>query len=364
MISVQSQAQALLGWLVSQSSPSPRDFGTMSSSIYDTAWLSMLQSPSQEKSEWLFPQCFDYVLENQLPDGGWESSATTVDGILNTAAALLSLSRHLRASPERQDLQLRIRKAEAALARLLEAWDVASTDQVGFELLVVKHLDLLAGQGVAMDLHFTARPTLQALYDSKLARIPFETIHKYPSTMCHSLEALIGHMDFDLMARWLEPNGSMMGSPSSTAAYLIYASRWDDRAELYLRAVLARPRHGNGGDARSVPSAWPTSVFEISWVRFSLGVESMGNSRMFADHLFTGGLQAITTLIDAGVRIKRDDAVVLGNFLEQSLQVKSGVVGFGAYHCRWFGLILKTDSSGPPQLPPPCPMQTIQPRHS
>jgi hypothetical protein len=52
-----------------------------------------------------------------------------------------------------------------------------------------------------------------------------------------------------------------MGSPSSTAAYLMHASVWDDEAEAYLRKIL---KYSAGRANGSVPCAWPTSVFEVS----------------------------------------------------------------------------------------------------
>ena len=55
----------------------------------------------------------------------------------------------------------------------------------------------------------------------------------------------------------------MMGSPASTAVYLIDSSSWDDEAEEHLRNVIsAGPGRGNG----SAPTAYPSSLFEISWV--------------------------------------------------------------------------------------------------
>lgn len=55
-----------------------------------------------------------------------------------------------------------------------------------------------------------------------------------------------------------------MASPASTAAYLMNATPWDEEAEMYLRkAVKDGPGKGNG----AVPSAFPTPIFEISWVR-------------------------------------------------------------------------------------------------
>lgn len=103
-------------------------------------------------------------------DGSWEAYRSEADGILNTAAALLSLKRHLRETPDNQDLVFRSRKAELALNNLLNNWDISSTDQVGFEILIIKHLSLLEDEGLAFQ--FPGWETLKALRDSKVNKLP------------------------------------------------------------------------------------------------------------------------------------------------------------------------------------------------
>lgn len=255
-----NQQQALLAALASACSYG-RGFGSMSPSIYDTAWLSMVQKPPGSGA-WLFPESFRYVLDSQLPSGAWESYATTADGILNTSAALLALRKRLAQQPDNEDWALRSRRAEAALKEMLQSLDASCSDQIGFELLVFKHLSLLAEEGVTIRLQ--GLTNLQALYDAKMAKISPQHIYSTPSTSLHSLEALIGHIDFDRIGHLRERNGSMLCSPSSTAAYLMHASTWDEEAEVYLQDVLA---YGSGKGDGSVPCAWPTSVFEVSWVR-------------------------------------------------------------------------------------------------
>jgi hypothetical protein len=256
------QAADLVQSLAQQCSH-PRGFGSMSSSIYDTAWVSMIRNRNGNEFEWLFPECFECLLESQQADGAWESYASPVDGILNTAAALLAVRKHLKdpAAAEVFGLESRSVRAEAALRRMLSTWDVASCDHVGFEVLVTRHLDYLEDEGIMIDL--PVRRSLKALEIAKLAKLPLSYVETVPSTLIHSLEALVGKVDFDRM-RHLKADGSMLASPSSTAAYLMNVSTWDHDAEAYLRAVLGR----SGAQSRSglVPCAWPTTIFELAWV--------------------------------------------------------------------------------------------------
>jgi chaperone required for assembly of F1-ATPase len=53
------------------------------------------------------------------------------------------------------------------------------------------------------------------------------------TTLTHSLEAFVGTLDYDQVKNHKMPNGSMLVSPSSTAAYLMNTTEWDDKAEAY-----------------------------------------------------------------------------------------------------------------------------------
>jgi len=89
---------------------------------------------------------------------------------------------------------------------------------------------------------------------------------------------------------------------SSTAAYLMNCSTWDDKAEEYLRKVVNRERFNEVEDA-GIPCAWPTTVFETSW--------------------------AVATLLSAGAAITTEDASRIGDYLRRTLATQSGLVGFG-----------------------------------
>lgn len=239
---------------------------SFSSSVYDTAWLAMICKGNHD-SAWLFPECFKYLLETQNHDGGWPAYASEMDGILNTMAATIALKKHgrrpeLDCAPLPTDVTPPVLKAEKYLRATLQTWDVSSTIHVGFEILVPTLLELLEKDGEKFE--FPGRQTLMTLNRFKLSRYRPETLYgERKTTLIHSLEAFVGKIDFDKVAHHLDERGSMMASPSATAAYLIHCSQWDKTAEKYLLNVVALGSgKGNGG----VPSAFPSSIFETTWV--------------------------------------------------------------------------------------------------
>lgn len=70
------------------------DFGTFSASIYDTAWLDMVDKEEPDGLlDMVFSECFDFLLCSQDPtdEGRSSGSGSTVDDNLNTMTALLLL---------------------------------------------------------------------------------------------------------------------------------------------------------------------------------------------------------------------------------------------------------------------------------
>lgn len=237
-------------------------FGTFTASVYDSAWLSMIYTNGGSRGECLFPQCFEYVLSLQQDDGTWPAYATTIDGILSTAAGLLSLvTRRDQTSDNQDSLLLRIERASSGLQRLLRKWDVTQGDQVGFEVIVPSLLGQIAQFGIQFE--FPGQHQLGILKTQKLQKFRPEILYANAQvTILHSLEALVGIVDFDRVAHHCTAEHGILGSPAATAAYLIHASQWDVRAEEYLRRVVSLASDQSGG----IPSGYPTCNFELSWV--------------------------------------------------------------------------------------------------
>lgn len=254
--------------------------GYMSCAVYDTAWVALVAKPTPAGMRWLFPQCFHYILDTQQPDGAWPTYAADVDGILNTAASLLALKKHSNtplqlSTPSSEELKERITLGIASLGRLLNVWNVDATVHVGFEFLVPTLLKLLADESIRFD--FPGREALMAQNHAKLSKFKLECLYsKQKTTAIHSLEAFLPGLDYNKV-RHHKDFGALMASPSSTAAYLMSSSPWDDESEAYLYDVV---RLGAGQGSGGIPSAFPSVYFEITWVCLLASMTSSMTDRL------------------------------------------------------------------------------------
>lgn len=302
--------------------------GSFSTSVYDTAWLAMLTKPdSNGKLALLFPSCFLHLLATQTSNGGWPAYASKIDGLLNTMAATLALKMYQR-QPELHgqfspgSIESRIMKAETSLRAQLRTWDVESCVHVGFEILVPSLLAQIEEH--TEEFKFPGRKMLMALNKSKLAKFRPEMLYnKQKTTLIHSLEAFVGNIDVDKVIHHLDEYGSMMASPSATAAYLMNCTQWDKAAESYLQGVIS---WGSGKGGGGVPSAFPSSIFEISWVSHQLA-RLYGSANSYVEKITSTFLKVGLSPKDLGL----DEVGKIGSYLQSKLDAQGGVVGFGKF---------------------------------
>ncbi|KAG8630148.1 hypothetical protein KVT40_001767 [Elsinoe batatas] len=249
---------------------------TASCQVYDTAWVAMVvKRLDNGEDTWAFPLSFQYILRAQASDGGWgESKSSRTAGILDTAAALLTLHRHLGRPLQimdvtRMDVQDRIERASKSLVSQLQQWDdLVESNHIGVELILPPLLEQLRQvDPLLRSTRFTAEEDLLRMNAEKLRNFDVSSLYgSPPSSALHSLEAFLGKIDFDRVSHHLY-HGSMMASPSSTAAYLIGASTYDATAEAYLTHILDRAAGQNLG---GIPGTYPITNFEYSWITATL----------------------------------------------------------------------------------------------
>ena len=226
----------------------------------------MISKKVDDKHYWLFPESFRYLLNEQKEDGGWEAHGSADDDILNSLAALLAMKRHgndnIFASLEATlDITTRTLNATTFIQERLQHWTLAANTSVGFEILVPALLSMLEQENVVFK--FPGKDDLTALNEKKLKTIELRILYgDRKTTLLRSLEAFVGKLNFDRIQHH-KTFGSMMGSPASTAAYLMNRSAWDEDAEDYLRNAISNSTSAGEG---SLPSVYPSNIFELTWV--------------------------------------------------------------------------------------------------
>lgn len=300
-----ARASTLVGQLINEHDPK-YGVGSLTCSLYDTAWVAMVIKNVDGQRRWLFPSSFEYLLNHQQHDGGWQTSSSDADGILNTLAALLAFCRHisypLQLTPP-EDLRHRKDRAIYFLEIKFSKCDVESTITATLQPFFSRLLQMLEQEGI----HFSF-PGKDVLMHERGRKTPNQSLAALYSDIrtsaAHSLESRVGEVDFNRVGQH-KICGSMMASPAATAAYLMGCTSWDGEAEAYLHHIMSI---GDSKSAGGVPSKFPTTVFEVTRV--------------------------ISTLLENGFTPQDLGTQALENaagFLYDCLQLDSGVTGFAPY---------------------------------
>ena len=233
--------------------------GGISAATYDTAWVAMVRHPKNPK-QLAFPNSFYSLLKSQTIDGSWGGVFPYT--LLPTLAALLAL---LKAPEPTTPVRDAAKRARVYLENALPCWFVKKHESIGFEVLAPMLLEELEKLDVVFE--FPGKDELLKIRSQKLLITSPELIYSGQSTLIHSLEAFGSTLDFKRLKQHQATNGSYGGSPSATAAVLIYGSDWDSAAAEWLTHLSSSAFDGVVGN---MPTAYPIDVFEIAWVLCNL----------------------------------------------------------------------------------------------
>ena len=275
--------------------------GSGTCSVYDTAWVSMVAKRTDGKIQWLFPSSFQYLLEHQQDDGGWQQSSSDLDGILHSLAALLAICRHItrpyQMKEDPEDLKHRKSRGIYFLETKFASWEFESSEcRSLFRPLASKLLQMLQGEGI--EFSFRGKDLISQHQKDMVTTQNWKPYEKLP------LKGQSGDTEFVLEGQ-NKVCGSVMASPASTAAYLMNCSDWDDEAEAYLNHIVS---DGDSKGAGGVPAKFPTTTFEVAGVVTTLFENGFGPEAL--------GSNTVTKLIKS---------------LDGCMQLGSGVAGFAPH---------------------------------
>ncbi|KAL0330886.1 UNVERIFIED_CONTAM: Cis-abienol synthase, chloroplastic [Sesamum angustifolium] len=211
-------------------------------SAYDTAWVAMVPSREDSGREPLFPQCLDWIIENQNPDGSWGLQhpghpLLVKDSLSCTLACLVAL-RKWNAGDQLVKKGLEFLRSNA--------WAAADNHQIspiGFDIVFPMMINY------ANDLDLTL-PFHQHLLDSMFSNRHSE-IKRNPN-LEYVAEGLGESFDWNKSLTQQRSNGSLFNSPATTAAAFIHTQ--DNNCFQYLHSVLITFKTW-------VPTVYPIDIY-------------------------------------------------------------------------------------------------------
>eukprot|EP01018_Ginkgo_biloba_P000203 Gb_10531 [translate_table: standard] len=246
------------------------DDGDISISAYDTAWIALVPALDGSAGS-QFPASLQWIIDNQLSDGSWGDPDMFLvhDRIINTLACVVALKTW-------NTVPTSVEKGLKFLRRYMpkmEEEDDAHTP-IGFEIVFPALME--DAKNMNLDLPYDAS-VLQKIYNEralKMKSIPMEILHKYPSTLLHSLEGLADKVNWKKLLKLQSKDGSFLFSPASTAGALVHTR--DKNCLRYLNNITTK---FDGG----APNVYPVDLFEHLWTVDRL--ERLGIARHFQSEI-------------------------------------------------------------------------------
>jgi len=268
-------------------------YGEVSMSPYDTAWVAMIPSRKYKETQQpqdfdlAFPQCFTWLLQAQDESGSW--ARTGPGSIAPALAAVLALGSFRTRAAEFFDQKLAnlginkecfssvYEKGIEFLRITLIGWNIEELDMTGFEIVIPSLLSALEKLTPSVTFDFPDKTKLYNANQSKMKIIPIEAIfalaaRRQPITIVHSLESFTNTFDMSRCQNegFQAINGSYGSSPAATAAVLIAAQEWDEKAYAFLKKIIDnRPSHAS--KFGFVPTLCDVGIFETCWISHCVG---------------------------------------------------------------------------------------------
>ncbi|KAA8527206.1 hypothetical protein F0562_008565 [Nyssa sinensis] len=236
----------------------------LSVSSYDTAWVAMVPSPNSSQAP-CFPECINWILDNQLCDGSWglpqHHSLLIKDLLTSTLACVLAL-KQWGVGEEQINKGL----------QFIELNSTSLTDEnqhhpIGFDIIFPGMLKYANELNLNLPLEPTDLDAMLRKREVELSRGHLEGRKAYLAYVSEGMGKL---QDWGMVMKYQRKNGSLFNSPSTTAAAFTHLHNAD--CLNYLHSVLEK--FGN-----AVPTIYPLDIYSRLCMVDSL--ERLGIERHF-----------------------------------------------------------------------------------
>ncbi|CAA6670178.1 unnamed protein product [Spirodela intermedia] len=209
----------------------------------------MVPSPVSAKQTPQFPQCIDWVLENQHPDGSWGShdhhSSLMRDALASTLACVIALKRW----------NLGEKNMEKGINFIMSNWSAISDEKqhspIGFNIIFPGMITLARKMDLYLPLSQWELEKMFHLRELELKRAFERTLREQKRTWHLFQKGWTGFQSGRSSRKYQRKNGSILDSPSTTAAAL--AHHCDGKCLEYLQSLVQKFEN-------AVPSQYPSDT--------------------------------------------------------------------------------------------------------
>ncbi|XP_010260723.1 PREDICTED: ent-kaur-16-ene synthase, chloroplastic isoform X2 [Nelumbo nucifera] len=208
----------------------------------------MVPSPNSPQSPY-FPECVNWLLENQLPDGSWclphSHPLLIKDALSSTLACVLALKRW----------NIGTNHIEKGIHFIVSNFP-SSTDEkqhapIGFDITFPGMIEYAREMGLVLPLSSTIADALFRKRNLEFRRTSESNSEGKKAYLAYIAEGLQNLQDWKEVMKYQRKNGSLFNSPSTTAAAFTHLQ--DANCLGYLRTVLKE----FGG---AVPTTYPLDI--------------------------------------------------------------------------------------------------------
>lgn len=221
----------------------------LSVSSYDTAWVAMVPS-SESPHAPCFPECVDWVLNNQLHDGSWgfpqRHPLLIKDGLSSTLACVLALKRW-GVGEEQMNKGIHFIESNVSSAK-----DEKQHSPIGFDIIFPGMVAYAKDLNLNLPLPPEDVDAMLRKRDLELQRGPGSKSEGMNAYLAYVSEGMGQLQDWEMVMKHQRKNGSLFNSPSTTAAALIHSQNAGCLS--YLHSLL-------NTYPNAVPTIYPLDVY-------------------------------------------------------------------------------------------------------
>ncbi|CAK9165639.1 unnamed protein product [Ilex paraguariensis] len=221
----------------------------LSVSSYDTAWVAMVPSSHSSQAP-RFPQCLDWLMDNQLHDGSWglphRHPLLLKDALSSTLACVLALKRW---GVGEEQIKKGLRFIQL---NFTSATDEYQHSPIGFDIIFPGMLEYAKDLDLNLSLEPTDLDVVLQKRELELRGCRGSYSEGKKAYLAYVSEGMGKLQDWDMVLKYQRNDGSLFNSPSTTAAALTYLQ--NDGCLNYLHSLVEKC--GN-----SVPTIYPLDIY-------------------------------------------------------------------------------------------------------